>query len=752
MTQRRRTDHEGANVTRERGRQRADLATFEREYRLEKLTQRDLMLNLGGVLLFLTAISALLAGRLAERPTTGLQVVAQVLMALTCVGGGVFLLTTARRLDDQRTLQVVTAFVVLGLLFQLALSFYGPGALGAMQVALFAVTVYAGQFLGARSVIAIMALITLLAAIAVDQNYGAAYAPHILSQVILLVIVLCVVAQSIYQMKTERAVALDEADRTAFSDPLTGLPNTRMLRRRAEVLLDSRNERIHRRTGVVLVDLDGFRSANVLRGRREGDRILRAAADAMSRVAAPAHLVARTGSDEFTALVPDANARELEQLAPDYRDAVLEAVDRVAADGVSVDASVGVAISGDGVRSTDDLLGAADRAMYAQKAAHTGGGGQRAHAARTEHPAEPGWDAADAAAPVAGATRWAWLRWSNRPPASRYIALAWLLATVGFAISMRMPDAVEHSSAAIDVIVAVSLVMAVARYMTPPPPTIGWQIAEIVGASTLLAVTVYFSGKSTSPAVVNVLLILIFNGRFLPLRAIVPLSITALAIVLIPATLDQSTPMTTMDAVTIFGGIVLTGVLIFVLYYNRLYIERARSLTATLSTFDPRAGSGNRRAFEARVNEELEELSYGDRDALAVVMIDLGNFKEISAEHGRAAADRLLTEAAAVLSDVSREQDFVARLGGDEFAVVAPGVDAESARTLARRLVAAVGERLTTADEPWRESLRPSAGFALYGMHGRTADELMTAADVALTAAKTTGRDPGRVSSYVVSL
>ena len=46
----------------------------------------------------------------------------------------------------------------------------------------------------------------------------------------------------------------------------------------------------------------------------------------------------------------------------------------------------------------------------------------------------------------------------------------------------------------------------------------------------------------------------------------------------------------------------------------------------------------------------------------------------------------------------------------------------------------------------------PSAGFALYGMHGRTLDQLITAADVALTAAKTTGRSTERVSSFVVSL
>ena len=63
--------------------------------------------------------------------------------------------------------------------------------------------------------------------------------------------------------------------------------------------------------------------------------------------------------------------------------------------------------------------------------------------------------------------------------------------------------------------------------------------------------------------------------------------------------------------------------LLLVLYYNHFYLERAQTLTEQLASLDPRAGSYNRRAFEERMREELNHLSYGDRDALAVVMIDL---------------------------------------------------------------------------------------------------------------------------------
>jgi diguanylate cyclase (GGDEF)-like protein len=219
-----------------------------------------------------------------------------------------------------------------------------------------------------------------------------------------------------------------------------------------------------------------------------------------------------------------------------------------------------------------------------------------------------------------------------------------------------------------------------------------------------------------------------------------------------PAFLGNSSEVLILDVVTILGGIVVSAALLLVLYYNHYYLERARSLTDQLASLDPRAGTNNRRAFEERMRKELDELSYGDRDALAVVMIDLGNFKSVSANYGRVIGDQMLTEVASALDAASREEDCVARLGGDEFAIVAPGVDAESARALAERLVDAVREALEVTDLPSNEQVRPSAGFALYGMHGRTTDELVTAADIALTAAKTSGRDPNRVSSFVVAL
>jgi diguanylate cyclase (GGDEF)-like protein len=614
------------------------------------------------------------------------------------------------------------------------------------------VTIYSSQFLGLRGVTAMLTLVTIVSGLAAYANYNDPQAPYFLSQTVLLVIVLWGVGYSVYALKQDRARALREAERAAFSDTLTGLPNARMLRRRATVLLDARNERINRQTGLIVLDLDGFRAANMLRGHRYGDQLLRAVATGALEFAKPGQMVARTGSDEFTVLVPDTTEHDLEALGHAYRAAVLDAIDREAEHGVSVDASVGVALSGNDGNSFEALMRSADRSMYVVKAAHDRRAATRRVPVESEpRPSDLPWSPADSR--VAGPPgRWAYLRWSNRPTQVKFTSLSWLLSASAVVAALAMPDAVEHNDRTVLALVLFAIFMAAVRYVTRPSMHLAQQLLDVFVASVALGVAIHYTGGSSSAVTPIELLILIYIGWFLPLKWVVPAAALSVLMIMGPAFLGNSSEVLILDVVTILGGIVVSAALLLVLYYNHYYLERARSLTDQLASLDPRAGTNNRRAFEERMRKELDELSYGDRDALAVVMIDLGNFKSVSANYGRVIGDQMLTEVASALDAASREEDCVARLGGDEFAIVAPGVDAESARALAERLVDAVREALEVTDLPSNEQVRPSAGFALYGMHGRTTDELVTAADIALTAAKTSGRDPNRVSSFVVAL
>ncbi|MGK2878376.1 MAG: diguanylate cyclase domain-containing protein [Solirubrobacterales bacterium] len=729
----------------------SELIAFEREYTIEHFSQRDLMLDLGAVLWFAMFGFALAAGQLDDTVETTLQTVLRFVIATASLAIGVSMLTWVRKLDDERTAVTIAILTVFALISQFALSFYGPGALGGMVVGQVAVAVYSAQFLGARGTTAMLALITIFAGLGVYYNNDDPAAPHLFSQTVLLVIVLWAVGYSVYVLKQDRAEALEEAERTAFSDPLTQLPNTRMLRRRATALLDARNERLHRQIGLIVLDLDGFRAANMLNGHRDGDRLLLAAAGAMLNASVDGEFVARTGSDEFSVLSSNADRASLAARGAEYRLAVLSAIDQIAGQGVNIDASVGVALSGeDDGSSFEQLVRSADRSLYLVKAEHDRLVTSRRSSIDSERDADE-WNPSEATGSTRSSRRDR-LRWRNRPTQVKFTAISWLLSTIAVAISLGMPDAVDGSVVAIGGLILFGVAMAAIRYGIETDVRFSQQVLDVLIASVALALTIYYTGNTASPALPVALLILIYIGWFLPLKRVIPVSIVSIIIIFMPYALGDDTPATVLDAVTIVGGVLVSAVLLVVIYYNHYDLERAQVLTAQLASLDPRAGTYNRRAFEERMRDELDHLSYGDRDALAVVMIDLGNFKSVSANYGRVIGDQMLTEVAAALTVASREEDCVARLGGDEFGIVAPDVDAESARALAQRLVDAVRDALEDSDLPSNAEVRPSAGFALYGMHGRTTDELVTAADIALTAAKTSGRDPNRVSSFVVAL
>ena len=111
--------------------------------------------------------------------------------------------------------------------------------------------------------------------------------------------------------------------------------------------------------------------------------------------------------------------------------------------------------------------------------------------------------------------------------------------------------------------------------------------------------------------------------------------------------------------------------------------RRSRNTLASLATEDPLTGTGNRRAFEARLRTVVH-----DRRARTVVIavIDLDHFKDINDQHGHAIGDRVLTAFAAKLTAATREADGVYRIGGEEFAVVFESDDLDSGYAALRRV------------------------------------------------------------------
>ncbi len=167
---------------------------------------------------------------------------------------------------------------------------------------------------------------------------------------------------------TERRRAQEELRYLADHDSLTGLLNRRRLRQE----LSREVERIRRHGGeaaLVLLDLDNFKHVNDTLGHLAGDELLQAVAATLRARLRETDVVARLGGDEFAAILVGAELDEASLVANELVGAVRNEAVVLGGRVVRITASAGLAPIDPDVRSEDDLLVAADVAMYAAKAA-----------------------------------------------------------------------------------------------------------------------------------------------------------------------------------------------------------------------------------------------------------------------------------------------------------------------------------------------------------------------------------------------
>ncbi len=167
-------------------------------------------------------------------------------------------------------------------------------------------------------------------------------------------------------------------------------------------------------------------------------------------------------------------------------------------------------------------------------------------------------------------------------------------------------------------------------------------------------------------------------------------------------------------------------------------LQRQRDDMSRLALSDPLTGLANRSLLGQRLRA-LVSARRGGRGA--VLLLDLDDFKSVNDVFGHRAGDAVLTAVARRLRSCVRSEDTVARLGGDEFVVLLDGArDAEEVAAVADRLVAAV--RLPLAWGPEVFEVSCSVGVTLVDpADGREADELLGDADIAMYAAKASGRN-----------
>ena len=151
---------------------------------------------------------------------------------------------------------------------------------------------------------------------------------------------------------------------------------------------------------------------------------------------------------------------------------------------------------------------------------------------------------------------------------------------------------------------------------------------------------------------------------------------------------------------------------------------------------DSLTGLFNHRVFHERLLQALQEASR-THTPLAVLMLDIDDFKHVNDVHGHAVGDELLRFLAEGLRAIVRPEDVICRLGGEEFAVVMDGCGGEDAVRVAER----VQSRLAEVDFPGIGRMTVSVGLALGPEHAMNPRELAACAEAAMMTAKAQGKN-----------
>jgi diguanylate cyclase (GGDEF)-like protein len=154
-----------------------------------------------------------------------------------------------------------------------------------------------------------------------------------------------------------------------------------------------------------------------------------------------------------------------------------------------------------------------------------------------------------------------------------------------------------------------------------------------------------------------------------------------------------------------------------------------------LSLADPLTGLGNRRAFDAAMEEEIARARRAEGH-VGLVMLDVDHFKRFNDRHGHQAGDEALILVARVLRTAARTGDRACRIGGEEFALLLPGADERESAAVAERVRAGIERRGAPAGP-----VTVSLGVAAASGPDATHELLVAEADARLYAAKDGGRN-----------
>jgi diguanylate cyclase (GGDEF)-like protein len=157
---------------------------------------------------------------------------------------------------------------------------------------------------------------------------------------------------------------------------------------------------------------------------------------------------------------------------------------------------------------------------------------------------------------------------------------------------------------------------------------------------------------------------------------------------------------------------------------NALTFERTKESALT----DPLTELPNARGFYMMLEQRIAECQRMTNESLAVVSMDIDDFKHINDEYGHAIGDRILASVAGVIKKELRQMDILTRYAGDEFVAIMPMASTHMAGSISERIRNAVEEQKFSVRAGAVVRLGISLGVACYPDEGETTEELLTAA------------------------
>lgn len=246
-----------------------------------------------------------------------------------------------------------------------------------------------------------------------------------------------------------------------------------------------------------------------------------------------------------------------------------------------------------------------------------------------------------------------------------------------------------------------------------------------------IGLAIYVTGGAASFVQPMLVTTLIYAAFFFPSNWAWPLSIELILVAGTPLLYDPSAIDNAFlpTYVALVAGF-LSATWVLVGLRKRLF--EAELHHRSIAHRDALTGAANRRHFDVALQEELRRRTRpagrreADQSPLALLVLDLDDFKGVNDSHGHPVGDAVLCQVADRIQSILRSTDTLARIGGDEFAVIAPGAHGEGARLMAAAIRDAVGIHYSDSGIPAPSA---SVGWALFPEDGEDFESLMRVAD-----------------------